>query len=68
MDRMVLDAKSALASHQKRTYRKPPSATSPSRRSLSSLEAALPTHIVSALENVSHLPLLMIEVSCILVK
>jgi len=66
MDRMVLDAKSALASHQKRTYRKPPSATSPSRRSLSSLEAALPTHIVSALENVSHLPLLMIEGICVL--
>ena len=62
MDQMVLDAKSALASHQKRTYQKPSSATSPSRRSLPSLEAALPTQIVSALENVSHLPLLMIEV------
>ena len=63
MDRMVVDAKSALASHQKRTYQKPSAATSPSRRSLPSLEAALPSHIVSALENVSHLPLLMIEVN-----
>ena len=68
MDQMVLDAKSALASHQIRTYRKPSSATSPSRRSLPSLEAALPTHIVSALENVSHLPLLMIEVQPLVSK
>ena len=63
MDRMVLDARAALAAHQKRADLRPPS--SPSITSLppaATSVASLPPNLVSALDRVSHLPLLLIEV------
>ena len=67
MDRMVSDARAALAAHQKRADLKPPGAPGPSITSLppppaASSVASLPPNLVSTLARVSHLPLLLIEV------
>ena len=66
MDRMVSDAKAAVAGHHKRAHLKP-TAVTPSITSLNPAEPAtslalLPPNLVSALDRVSHLPLLLIEV------
>ena len=66
MNRMVSDARAALAAHHKRADLKP-SATTPSITSLppaapSTSLASLPPNLVPALDRVSHLPLLLIEV------
>ena len=60
MDRMVSDARSALAAHHQRADLKFPGAT-PSITSLPSA-STLPPNLVSALARVSNLPLLLIEV------
>ena len=60
MDRMVSDARSALAAHHQRADLKSSSAT-PSITSMPS-PSTLPPNLVSALARVSHLPLLLIEV------
>ena len=66
MDRMVSDARAALAAQQKRADLKPPGAPGPSITSLpppaASSVASLPPNLVSTLARVSHLPLLLIEV------
>ena len=65
MDRMVSDARAALAAHHKRadlnSTGATPSITSLALPAASSL-ASLPPNLVSALARVSHLPLLLIEV------
>ena len=65
MDRMVSDARAALAAHHKRADLNSTGAT-PSITSLAlpaaSSQASLPPNLVSALARVSHLPLLLIEV------
>jgi len=70
MDRMVSDARSALAAQQKRADLKPPGAPGPSITSLpppaASSVASLPPNLVSTLARVSHLPLLLIEGICVL--
>ena len=69
MDRMVSDARAALAAHQKRADLKPPGAPGAPGPSITSLPppaassvASLPPNLVSTLARVSHLPLLLIEV------
>jgi len=64
MDRMVSDARSALAAHHQRADLKFPGAT-PSITSMPSA-STLPLNLVSALARVSHLPLLLIEGICVL--
>merc|ERR1712018_389563 len=67
MDRMVSDARAALAAHQKKNAdMKPPSNASPSITSLPPPVASLPPYLVTALDRVSHLPLLLIEGICVL--
>jgi len=70
MDRMVSDARSALAAHHKRADLKPSLGATPSITSLppaaASSRASLPPKLVSALARVSHLPLLLIEGICVL--
>lgn len=70
MDRMVSDARAALASHQRiKTDLKPagggatfPASPSPAANSV----ASLPPNLLSDLARVSHLPLLLIEGICVL--
>merc|ERR1712130_234712 len=79
MDRMVSDARAALAALQKKSAdMKPPSDASPSITSLPTSDASpsitslppsvasLPPYLVTALDRVSHLPLLLIEGICVL--
>jgi len=74
MDRMVSDARAALAAHQKRADLKPPGAPGAPGPSITSLPpppaassvASLPPNLVSSLARVSHLPLLLIEGICVL--
>jgi len=70
MDRMVSDSRAAVAAYHSRADPKP-SATTPSITSLppaapSTSLASLPPNLVSALDRVSHLPLLLIEGICVL--